>query len=115
MTTKKKITKPRPRKEKIVEVFAYLNDDTGLPLPVPSFSPVPQSLLDHTRFELRKAIMKRGHSSNEIEISRVVEWSLNPTNAEARAFRRCLRNPYSDELLKCLSYEVGKEESYNVE
>ena len=112
MTTippKKKITKPRPKKEKIVEVFAYPNDDTGLPLPVPSFPPVPQSLLDHTRFELRKAIMERAHSSHEMEISRVIEWSLNPTNAAARAFRRCLKNPYSYELLKCLSDEVVKQ------
>ena len=114
MTTipKKKITKPtkpRSRKEKIVEVFAYPNDDTGLPLPVPSFPPVPESLLDHTRFEFRKAIIERGHSSNEIEISRVIEWSLNPTDAADHAFRRCLRNPGSDELLKCLSAEVNRQ------
>jgi hypothetical protein len=96
----KKPRKGKTKKETLT--FAYPTDDTGLPLPMPGMPPVPDVLLDFTRREIKQIITERELSSNEADIDRVVEWSLNPYDNAAYIFRKCLKNPPSRLLLQRL-------------
>ena len=86
--------KSSKRKRKETETFAYPNDDTGLPLPMPGLPPVPDALLDFTRHEMKQIMMDRQLSSNDAEMDRVVEWALNPHDPAAHTFRQCLKGPH---------------------
>ena len=87
--TRGPIAKTRRRKSRakaqVAEVFAYPHDDTGLPLPVDGFPPVPDALLAYARRTIKQAVSKTLPDQN-------LEALMNPYCPIARAFRLNLKN-----------------------
>ena len=87
----KKQRKRKPPSTTVANVFAYPNDDTGLPLPVAGFPPVPEVLLDYTRRDMKQSLVHKGLSSAET-VDNIVSWAVsNPFCPAAHNFRQSLK------------------------
>ena len=88
--------KQRTRRTRKIEVFAYPTDDTGLPLRVEGFPPIPAALLDHTRREMKELLLASTifRYRTTVDADAAIEWAIsNPSCPGARVFRHCLRRP----------------------
>ena len=81
------------------EVFAYPVDDTGLPVPVKGFPPVPEALLQHIRCDMKNKLKRSNVVKVQMtDVDSLIEWAVsNPFSPEARLFRKCL---YTDKVDK---------------
>lgn len=83
------ISKKRKKGLKILECYAYPNDEAGLPQSVTNFPPIPENLLDYSRREMKQAIKDNNPNYCKNEINTFVEWAISHPN-ESLKYRKKL-------------------------
>ena len=81
----------RKKSSKIPEYFAYPNDEAGLPQSVPNLQPIPETLLDYSRQELRLAIKVNNSNYCKNQINTFIEWAI-PYSNESLKYRKTILN-----------------------